>query len=202
MRLGVVLALLVACAPARAAIVRFDFTGEVVGVNPAFASIVEVGSPVSGRLAYDTDAVDIDVDPTVGRYPGATLELSMGSYSYAGNGWIFVYDDPAFDQFQFLGETAGADPIDGLPLAQVDLDLVAGTSLFGSDALPPAPPALDDPAITEPPSVRVGIVPAMSGITYQEARLVTLPEAPGPAAALGAGGALAALARHRSRPRG
>lgn len=203
MRRLVCLALLVAAAsPASAAVVAFDFTGEVDYVNAPFASIVEVGSPLSGRLTYDTSAVDEDPGPTRGSYPGATLEFTMGTYSYAGEGRILVYDDPAFDQFQFMGETAGADPIDGVPLGQVNLEVVAGPELYASDALPAVPPALDDPAITEPWSARIGIDPPESGFTYQRAPLLTLPEPGGAAAGLATGAVLAALARRRNRLRG
>jgi hypothetical protein len=190
--------LLVAWAPAAGAdLVELEFTGEVLVVNPEFASIVSLGSALSGRLTYDTDATDIAPEPTVGRYPGATLEFTLGSYEYAGDGWIFVYDDPAFDQFQFLAETAGADPIGGLALAQLNLDFAAGPGLYTSDALPAAPPALDDPALIEPPGLRLGVLPAGSGLTYQGARLLTVPEADASGAGLAAGAALGALRRRR-----
>lgn len=198
LRLGLLVA---GASPASAAVVSFDFTGEVDFVNPPFASIVEVGSPLSGRLTYDTSAVDTDPDPTVGRYPGATLEFTMGSYAYAGDGTIWIYDDPAFDGFQFRGETAGADPIDGLPLVQADLGVGGGPDLHASDTLPAAPPALDDPAITQS-EVTIGVVPPGSGITYQYAPLLTLPEPGGSAAGVTTGAALAALSRCRKRLRG
>ena len=190
--------LLVAWAPAAGAdLVELEFTGEVLTVNPQFDSIVSLGSPLSGRLTYDTDATDSEPDPTVGRYAGASLEFTLGSYAYTGDGWIYVYDDPAFDEFQFLGETAGADPIGGVALAQVNLDFAAGPGLYASDALPAAPPALDDPALSEPPGLRLGILPPGSGLTYQGARLLTVPEAGASGAGLAAGAALGALRRRR-----
>jgi len=65
MRRGLPVGLLLACAsPASAVIVEFDFTGEVESVNPYFASIVALGSPLAGRLVYDTDAVDSNGDAT------------------------------------------------------------------------------------------------------------------------------------------
>lgn len=196
MRRGLLVAFLLAGAPpATAAIVVFEFTGEVFTVDPYFASMVEPGSPLAGRLSYDTSAADGNPDPTLGHYAGASLEFTLGSYSYAGDGSIYVYDDPGFDGFQFLGSLDGADPIDGLALAQADLGFAAGTGLYDSDALPAAPPALTDPALSEPPTVRVGVFPAGLGITYQSARLLSVPEPDGPAAALAAGAALAALAR-------
>jgi hypothetical protein len=181
--------------------VEFDVTGEVFFVNEFFDSIVSVGSPLAGRLTYDTAAADTNADPTIGTYPGATMEFTMGSYAYAGEGWIYVYDTPTFDEFQFQGMTGGADPIDGLPLQQVTFSFVGTTALYTSDALPVAPPALDDPALFEPPAARLGVIPEGSGTTYQYARLLTVPEPEGSLAGLAAAVALAGV-RGRARPRG
>jgi hypothetical protein len=190
--------LLLAAAPADAAVVSFEFTGEVFGVTPNFESIVSVGSPLAGVLSYDTATPDaLPADPAQGNYPDATLEFTMGSYAYAGTGLIRIFDEAGFDQFQFLGETDGADPIGGLALNQVGLDFVADTTLFASDALPAAPPALGDPALVQSVAVLLGVIPPGLGIHYQYAYLQTLPEPGGPAAAIAAASALAALARRR-----
>lgn len=202
MRRTLLAVLLVIGAPtASAEVVEFDFTGEVFFVNTFFDSIVSLGSPLAGRLTYDTAAVDTNADPTIGTYPGATMEFTMGSYSYSGDGWIYVYDDPAFDGFQFLGMTGGAAPIDGLPLMHASLDYAASPGLYASDALPGAPPPLGDPLLIEPPAVRLGIIPEGIGTTYQYARLLTLPEPEGALAGLAAGVALAGV-RSGARRRG
>jgi len=83
----------------------------------------------------------------------------------------------------------------------VNLDFVADTSLYASDTLPAAPPALTDPALPEPPRVRLGIVPPGLGFTYQSAPLLTLPEPAAPFAALATVAAPAALARATRRGR-
>jgi hypothetical protein len=194
------LVLIATWAPASgAAVVEFEFTGEVEAVNPFFASIVEVGSPLAGVLRYDTATADQDADPTVGRYPGARLEFAIGSYGYASEGSVDVYDTSTFDGFQFQGQTGGAGPIGGLALDQVTLAFPGTPELLESDALPERPPPLDAPALLEPPSFVIGVTPPGSGITYQRARLQTLPEADGAAALLAAGAALVAVARGGGR---
>lgn len=196
MRSLLLAALLASWAPAAAAaVVEFRFTGVVEDVNPYFASIVEVGSPLVGVLRYDTATADGDGDPTVGRYAGASLDFAMGSYAYASEGSIHVYDTGSFDEFQFQGQTAGADPIDGLALNQVTLAFPGTPALLASDALPPRPPSLDAPELLEPASFRIGVLPPGLGMTYQSVRLQTLPEAEGAGAGLAAGAALAAAAR-------
>lgn len=200
MRRAFLVALLASLAPAAgAAVVEFEFTGEVEEVNPFFASIVEIGSPLVGVLRYDTATADVDGDPTIGRYPGASLAFTMGSYAYTSEGSVDVYDTGSFDEFQFQGQTAGADPIDGLALGQVTLAFPGTPALLDSDALPQRPPPLDAPALLEPPSFFIGVTPPGLGLTYQRVRIQTLPEADGAAAALAAGVALAAMARAGGR---
>ncbi len=199
-RRGVFVLLSLWAAPASAESVAFEFTGEVVSINPSFASIVTVGSPAAGRFTYDTEAPDTNPDPTIGAYSDATLEFTVGLYSYAHsiNASIQIYNDPTFDSFQVRGSTAGADPIGGLALAQVNLSIGGDPTLFASDALPSAPPALDLPGLDQSELV-LGVVPPGSGVTYQYAMLLTLPE-PGPtAAALTACTAVAGLGRARLR---
>lgn len=186
---------------AGAAPVAFEFGGTVASVTPHFESIVEIGSPVAGVLRWDPATADVDPSPTAGVYPGATLVLDFGSYHYDGTGSIRIYDDTT-DGFQFLGQIAGADPIGGLPLLQVDLGFWAGPTLYDSDALPAAPPALDEPTLLEPPSVRLGVSPPGLGMHYQSATITTLPEVDGTAAVLAAAAGLAACARRRRRARG
>lgn len=185
----------------RSAVVAFEFGGTVASVMPYFESIVAVGSPVAGVLGWDTSTTDVDPSPTIGAYPGATLVLEFGSYRYDGVGTLRVFDD-TLDGFQFLGQVAGADPIGGLALAQIDIGFWSGPALYDSDAVPAAPPALDDPALTEPAAVRLGVTPPELGIHYQSVVIETLPEPSGAAAALAVSAALAACARRPRRARG
>jgi hypothetical protein len=184
--------------------VVFEFTGQVAAVTPAFASIVEVGDPASGRFRYDTDAVDMDPDPTVGQYVGGSFVLSIGSYTTAlAASRVFVYNDflGTTDGFQVSGVVDGADPVGDLPLAQADFELyAASTTLFTSDALPTALPPLDAPGLNQR-DVRIGIIPPGMGANYQYAVLTSVPEAQSGTAGAGAAAALAALHGRRRRPR-
>lgn len=193
---------LLCCAlPAPAEVVTFEYHATVDGVTPPWNLIASDGDPVHGRFRYDTTAADLDPDPAVGWYPGATHEIAIGAYrGVSTQSAVRIYDDgsfPPFDGFQLVDFAPGDElpEVGGLPIAQFGLSLNGNTSLYSSDALPAAPPSLLDPNLVDPFASLV-VTPPGSGGTPINATLVSLPEPTG-----GVGAAGLALALLAARPR-
>lgn len=202
MRTGRILVLLLCCAlPAQAELVTFEYHAVVDGVTPPWDTIAGPGTPVYGRFSYDTTTADIEPDPSEGWYPGATHEITIGSYhGVSTQSAVRIFDDgsfPPFDGFQLVDFSPGDElpEVGGLPITRFGLSLNGNTSLYSSDALPAAPPSLLDPNL-EDPYAFLAVTPMGSGSTPVNATLVSLPE---PAGGAGAAGLALALLAARTR---
>ena len=202
MRAGRILIVLLGCAlPAQAELVTFEYHAVVDGVTPPWNLIASEGDPVHGRFRYDTTAVDSDPELTVGWYPGATHEITIGAYhGVSTQSAVRIFDDasdPPFDGFQLVDFSPGDElhEVGGLPITQFGLSLNGNTSVYSSDALPAAPPTLLDPDLVAPYAYLVVTPPGFGG-TPIDATLVSPPE---PAGSAGAAGLALALLAVRTR---
>jgi hypothetical protein len=212
--IGVAAAVLAAAGPARAVTVTYLFAGVVTALTSdgglfGAPGTVEIGSPFTGRITYETGPTNPDQepsDPEIGAY--ALVEL--------------VIDQSVLDPFTPLGIGVVHDPpgftIPPAPpdlgrdwfIARADDDLVYGTVLmrlqgpFGSaftdDSLPETLDLADFPdvvaiqglvAIGLPPNPSIEDVGVITSLTF-------VPE-PGSAVLIGA--CLALLGSQRARAR-
>src|SRR4051794_8937159 len=77
-----------------AAPITFNFSGTATAVNPLLIGTFTPGDTLSGSLTFDSDLVDSNPDPTVGRYaPIESLTFTLGSYTASfvnGSGFVNV----------------------------------------------------------------------------------------------------------------
>ncbi len=148
--LGVVSALSLISAHARADPVTFSYAGtitQVAALDPAspFPQLVEFGTAFNGTYTFDSEAVNgILGDPSSGSFasPLGTLTLNLGGLSFAFTGIsIGVFNSPGFDFYSVLfAENPTADNPTGIQLS-LSLQDLTGTAL-SSNALPLLPPSL------------------------------------------------------------
>lgn len=200
--IGLVVVLCVLAAePAAGELRIFEYRAVVGAVSLPFEPIASLGDPAFGRIAFDSEALDTDPDPAVGRYPGALHEFTIGSYAGSSTqSFVRIVDDgslPAYDSFQVVDPAPGGElgAVAGIALSSVVLAIYASPDLYAGDALPLEPPALADGRVFDA-FVSLSVLPPGSDEpTPLFADLHTLPE---PAGASGAA-LLAVLALGRPR---
>jgi hypothetical protein len=115
------LALAATTGPARADLITFAFGGVI---DDSETSRVPEGTPFSGTITYDLDAIDEDDDPTYGSYtfplPDSApvgFTYTVGALTFAANeeAYLIVFNDgPRGDGFIFRGSRPGTNQlIDG-----------------------------------------------------------------------------------------
>jgi len=174
---------LVIALPAGAELETIDYQAQVVVVPSDLSSTVSVGDPVSGRFRFETTTADTDPDPTVGFYPGAVHQITLGAwFGTSTQSFLRIYDDgsmPPFDGYQ-VGDFDTSDelpPLGGRSVESLFFALNGGTTLFATDAIPPGLPPFGNPVLFES-EVVVSISPSGGGLDALIAQLtaVTLPE--------------------------
>lgn len=160
----VVLLLLGSVAGLQATPVEVRFSGTVAhasfAVPPTLQSMVAPGSPVTGRFAYDNEAEDTDSSATRGLYvyrdPSYRLEVQLGHVYVATHPqspelWVQVLNDhitdtdpQGIDQFDVISHFQTALYPSAIIPWQLQIQLSSSIrTVFDTDALPAAPPALD-----------------------------------------------------------
>lgn len=138
---ALVLAIAAIARPARADLITFAFGGVI---DDSETSRVPEGTPFSGTITYDLDAIDEDDDPTYGSYtfplPDSApvgFMYTVGALTFTANeeAYLIVFNDgPRGDRFIFRGSRPGNNQlIDG----QITLFGV-NEAVFSSDRPPGA----------------------------------------------------------------
>lgn len=218
---AIVMAIAAPAAPAHAGrLVSYSFSGVI---DDSETSRVDEGTPFSGTITYDLDAVDLSEESiNTGLYEFLLPDSAPVGFTYTIGERLFaadelaeliVYDDRVtgegaspFDFFSFRGDAGGG--VEGR-LVEGYVDLIGPSSVFSSDR-PPAALRLSDfefaqftgSILVRVPSPRGGfrLVPySFSGPIDSLTLLVSVPE-PSGLVLMGIGGvAVLAMALRRTR---
>ncbi len=206
---------LVGVAPATAVVVTAEFAGEVVELTAnegLFGPGAVVGSPFTGRLAYEVGPTNPDQspgDPDVGFYDLMSFEIDQSSVPLTPFAVSVVRDEPGVT-LPPLPPDPGEDRLRVVATSpsypsRLGLTLVAPFgSVFADDSLPTSLSLADFTLQTSVGGVvAVGIAPApaIQDVGVLTSLTLSVPE-PGPFALAGALALAAAAVRHRDRPKG
>jgi hypothetical protein len=121
---------------ARADLITFGFTANVVSVNDRLSSTFNTSQTLSGSLTYEPSTPDLmPLDPINGRYEGAikALTFTVGQYTgtFSGRDVIFV----SSAHFILQGSSFSGENVAGTRPADFKLGLFKDNA-FPTDALP------------------------------------------------------------------
>lgn len=141
-------------APAKAALVTFQFTGEISSVTPTLGTArgISTGQPFSGSYTFETTTPDLDGSSNRGRYQGiTTFNVNMAGQAIVlpqtpiqQNNGIFIFDNEgAFrDRYSLNADATGIEA-SGWRFQQMRLDMLdPSQNAFNNDSLPSTPPSL------------------------------------------------------------
>ena len=124
-----------------AATVSYDFSATITIRSDAGGffggTILQVGEVLTGTFSYDSGAVDIASDPSLGSFLSGSLAFSGAGASYGSAGAIVTVSDSTLgDDFDIRGTIPQPFPaLSAQGFANVLLQDPAG-DVFSSDALP------------------------------------------------------------------
>ena len=169
--------------PAMAALITYNFTGNVTGVDTLVSSQFKNGMKMNGSMTVDMDTVDQDPDDSSGTYGVESFNVTIGAYTAT----LGPFSTGSIDIFDNLQTTQPGLRIDGLFAAMDQMDakdvnglgprffaisLFGPRTLFGSDALLMSPPSVssfnefnDFRLVFGPDSVAGGVSGVVTSLT-------------------------------------
>ena len=141
--LGLVAFALAGVGPAKAVMVRFDFSGEIDWVADTyeiFRGTIQPGDPFTGSYVFDSTIPDsLPLDPEQGQYqsPSSTMTVSMSDLTLTAGGGdciIWVKNLEGYDELYLKASSFESADLDISELGVCLIDRT-GTAL-ASDGLP------------------------------------------------------------------
>jgi hypothetical protein len=139
-----VISLFVLLSSANAAVLTFQFSGNVtqVPLDEVFGDL-NPGDLIQGTFSFDTSATDaVPADPSIGSYTSSAplgMDVTIGTHNFKTSGGLNIgILNGVVDQYTVLATSASGD-------LTLELFLQDNTgSAFSNDHLPLTPPALTD----------------------------------------------------------
>lgn len=133
----------------QAALITFNFEGNVNAVTGVIDSDFHVGDTFHGSYSFNSFTPDRDPSTAAGSYRLANASLMLGGKTYVMGGGLagsigIVMNDAVYNtqSYNVVSLLTGAS-VNGVPPEGFTLT-VAGKNLFTSDALPLTPPSLSN----------------------------------------------------------
>lgn len=164
--------------PAMAALVTYNFTGDVTGVSPTLPNLSQ---SISGFITVNP--MNTSTNPSVGSYRIQDFQLTYGSFAIAGgSGMVNISHGPTSDFFAATVNSPSGDLLGGSPPGQFEMLLFGPNNILTSNALPNPAPSISSFAFT-PFRLAFGLGPQGAGPSVNGV-LTSLTAVPLPAGAL------------------
>lgn len=145
MAAGLLLSSGVVMTPAMAALITYNFTGDVIGVDSQLASQFNISQTMSGSMTVNS--TNINPHPNVGTHIAQDFKAMIGTYTvtamgpFAGGIGLGVGTGQFSDSFTLASSDAvNGNMVNSLIPRQFEMFLVGPPNTLSSDALPnPAP---------------------------------------------------------------